>query len=240
MNKPAQYENRKLASEKTGEKKFTLKRRFIQNTTTHYNYYFNANNRLNEVVSRAKAAFKDDYSELLPYYNYTIEGTAQDKSELDSVIYKATAGILLHDLRSDWVDNMYLIMGKAYLFRNDLDSANMTFQYMNYAFAPKEDGYDIPIGSNASNEKGEFSIATKEKNSLIKKLTSRAPSRNASFIWSIRAYIENKELAEAAGIIEILKHDPNFPKRLQGELDEVTAYWFYKQDVYDSAASYLS
>ena len=241
LNKPTQYENRKLASERTGEKKFTLRRRLMQNTTTHFNYYFNANNRLNDVISRAKASFQDDYADLLSFYNYDLETTSRDKGELDSVIYKATAGILLHDLRSDWVDNMYLLMSKAYLFRNDLDSATMTLQYLNFAFAPKEEGgYDIAIGSNSSNESGEFSIATKEKRGIVKKLTSRPPSRNESFIWQIRAYIEHNELPEAAGLIEILKNDPNFPSRLQTDLNEVTAYWFYKQNVYDSAAHYLS
>ena len=40
--KPEQYEEKKLASEKTGEKRFTTLRRFTHNTTTHYNYFFNA------------------------------------------------------------------------------------------------------------------------------------------------------------------------------------------------------
>jgi tetratricopeptide (TPR) repeat protein len=240
VKKPAKYENRKLRSEKTGEKKFTPPRHIFQNTVTHYNYYFNANTRLNEVIARAKASFKDDYSKLLPFYNYTLETTAKEKVELDSIIYKCTAGILLHDLRNDWIDNMYLLMGKTYLLRNDLDSAGLTFQYINYAFAPKEDGYDIPIGSNSSNETGEFSIATKEKNSLWKKLTAHPESRNESFVWAIRNHVEKDELPEAAGIMEILRNDPNFPKRLDTELNEVIAYWFYKQQVFDSSAFYLS
>jgi outer membrane protein assembly factor BamD (BamD/ComL family) len=241
VQKPKKYENRKLGSEKTGEKKFTVTRKLYQNTVTHYNYYFNANKRLNEVVSAAKMGFKDDYSQLLPFYNYTLQQTAQHKEDLDSIVYKCTAGILLHDLRNSWIDNLYLLLGKAYFFRNDLDSAALTFQYLNFSYAPKESGgYDIPIGSNVSNDKGEFSIATKEKNNIWNKLTSRPPSRNESFIWQIRNHIEKNELPEAAGIIEILKNDPNFPKRLQSDLQEVLAYWFYKQQVYDSAAFYLS
>ena len=47
-------------------------------------------------------------------------------------------------------------------------------------------------------------------------------------------------MPEAAGIIEILRNDPNFPKRLNTELNETIAYWFYKQQVYDSSAFYLS
>ncbi|MBC7587572.1 MAG: hypothetical protein H7178_04355, partial [Chitinophagaceae bacterium] len=65
-DKPKQYENRKLGSEKTGDKKFSLPRRITQNLYTHYNYYFNANNKLNDIVGRAKAAHKDDYTQLLP------------------------------------------------------------------------------------------------------------------------------------------------------------------------------
>ncbi len=242
VKKPKKYENRKLASEKTGEKKFTLTRKLYQNTVTHYNYYFNANNRLHEVVKAAKTAFREDYSQLLPFYNYTLAQTSQSKQDLDSIVYKCTAGILLHDLRNSWIDNMYLLLGEAYFFRNDLDSAGLTFQYLNFSYAPKEKegNYDIPIGSNSSNEKGEFSIATKEKNSIWTKLTSRPPSRNESFIWQIRNHIEKNELPEAAGVIEILRHDPNFPKRLQTNLNEALSYWFYKQQVYDSAAIYLS
>lgn len=241
LDKPKKYENRKLGSEKTGEKKFKFTRKVYQNTVTHYNYYFNANNRLNDLVDRAKASFKDDYSQLLPFYNYSLDVTSQDKAELDSIIYKCTAGILLHDLRNSWIDNMYLLLAKAYFFRKDQDSADLTLQYINFSFAPKEDGgYDIPIGSNASNETGEFSISTKEKNSIWNKLTSRPPSRNESFIWQIRNHIEKDELPEAAGVIEILRSDPNFPKRLHTDLEEVLAYWFYKQNVYDSAASHLS
>ncbi|MDQ6815338.1 MAG: hypothetical protein M3040_16505 [Bacteroidota bacterium] len=241
VKKPKKYENRKLGSEKTGEKKFTIPRKFYQNTVTHYNYYFNANNRLNDVLNTAKTAFKDDYSQLLPFYNYTLHQTSQSKQDIDSIIYKCTAGILLHDLRNSWIDNLYLALAKAYFFRNDLDSAASTLQYLNFSYAPKEDGgYDKPIGSNASNDVGEFSIATKEKSSIWTKLTSRPPSRNESFLWQIRTDIEKNELPEASGVIEILRHDPNFPKRLENGLHEAMAYWFYKQQVYDSAAFYLS
>jgi len=108
VDKPEKFEDKKLGYEKTGDKKFTAPRRFIQNTTTHYNYYFNANDRLNAVIDRAKAAHRDKYTELLPFYNYTLEQTSADKVEIDSVIYKITTGILIHDLRNNWLDNMYL------------------------------------------------------------------------------------------------------------------------------------
>lgn len=242
LKKPQKYENRKLASEKTEDRKFHVVRRFTQNGATKFNYHFNAYKKLAEVIARAKAMHKDDYSRLLSFYNYSLEQTAKDKIELDSVIYKTNAGILVHDLRNSWVDNLYMLMGQAYYFKNTLDSAYFTFQYINYSFSPKEkDGYDKPIGSNANKEEGGsvFSISTKENTSLLKKAWSRPPSRNESFIWQIKTYLAKDELPEAAGLIETLKHDPLFPERLKTDLREMQALWFYKQQVYDSAAIYL-
>jgi TolA-binding protein len=242
LKKPKKFENRKLASEKTEDRKNHLWRRFTQNGTTKFNYHFNTYKKLAEVIARAKAQHKDDYSRLLSFYNYSLEVTAKDKTELDSVIYKANAGILLHDLRNSWVDNMYMLMGEAYYFKNTLDSAYFSFQYINYAFSPKEkDGYDKPIGSNANADQGGsvFSISTKEKTDVLHKVWSRPPSRNESFIWQIRTFLAKDELPEAAGLIETLKHDPLFPARLKTDLHEMQAWWFYKNQVYDSAAIYL-
>lgn len=241
LKKPPKFENRALGSEKAAKKKFTVPRRIMQNTITHYNYYFNANNRLNEIIARAKSANRDDYSRLLPFYSYTLQATAGYKNDLDSVIYKSTTGVLIHDLRNDWIDNLYLLIGKAYYLRNDLDSAYLTFQYVNYAFSPKEkDGYDKVIGSNENTGSNAFSISTKEKTGIANRVFSRPPSRNESFIWQIKTYLAKDEFAEAASLIETLKNDPVFPERLQSDLEEEQAYLFYKQQAYDSAAIHLA
>jgi hypothetical protein len=240
IKKPKQYETRVLKSEKADQKKFTLPRRFIQNTTTHYNYVFNATNKLNEVLERAKLAHRDDYSELLSFYNYSLDITVLDKMQLDSIIYKSNTGIVLHDLRNDWIDNLFLLWGAAYYLRKDFDSAYLNFQFINYAFAEKEkDGYYKNIGSRMDGNSA-LSIATKEKNTLPKRLFSEPPARNDAFIWQIRTLMAQEELGVAAGLIETLKKDPVFPDRLRNDLEEVQAYWFYKQNIYDSAAVHLT
>jgi tetratricopeptide (TPR) repeat protein len=240
LPKPKKFENRKLASEKSGDKKFTVPRKFMQNTTTHYNYFFNANEKIKEVLTRAKADHRDDYTLLLSFYNYSFEETSRYKTELDSVIYESTAGILLHDLRSNWVDNLYLLIGQSYYLKKDFDSAYLTFQYLNYAFSPKEkDGYDKVIGSNSTEGGNAFSISTKEKRNVVQKVFTQPPSRNESLVWQIKTYIAHDELPEAAGLIQTLKYDPLFPARLKTDLNEVQAWYFYKQNTYDSAAFYL-
>jgi|CXWL01.1.fsa_nt_gi predicted negative regulator of RcsB-dependent stress response/TolA-binding protein len=239
IKKPKAYDDRVLRSEKSDQKKFTLPRRFIQNTVTHYNYYFNANNKLNEVLEKAKTAFRDDYSLLLPFYNYTLEATAQDSIQLDSITFKSSTAIALHDLRNDWADNLYLLWGASYYLQKKFDSAYLMFQFINYAFAPKEkDGYYLTIGSKRDGNSA-YSISTKEKNSLPRRVFAEPPSRNESFIWQIRNFLAQDQLAEAASLIVTLKNDPNFPKRLQNDLHEVQAFWFYKQTMWDSAASHL-
>ncbi len=234
--KPEKFENRKLGSEKTADKKFTVVRNFYQNTITHYNYYFNANNRVNTVVDRAKFALKEDYSNILSFYPYTLDNTATQTVELDSVIYSSTAGILLHDLRNDWIDNMYLLIGKAYFFRKDFDSALMTFQFINYNLFPRKrrnDDDDRIVGT------GSGSIANKEKRNILQKVASIPPSRNDAILWMARTLIEKQEYAEAGGLINTLQVDPNLPKRLRDDLEELNAYWFFKQGNYDSTAIHL-
>ncbi len=241
-DKPVKYKTRILKSEKTGQKKFTLPRRFVQNTTSHYNYYFNANNKFIEVIDRARYSSSENYFKLLPFYGYSLTSTASQTGDLDSIIYKATAGVLLHDLRSDWVDNFYLLLGKAYLLKGELDSAATTFQFINYNLYPrkKKDQEQLIVGSNTnSGGGGGLSIANKEKKDLVHKVFTRPPSRNDAFIWQIRTLTEMQEYGDAAGLINTLLNDANFPQRLMPALEEVNAYWFYKQEMYDSAALHL-
>ncbi len=236
--KPEKYQNRLLPAEKSGNKKFTISKRLYNNTVSHYNYYYNASVKLKDIIISAKDQFKEDYTQLLPFYNYSLNETA--KGQIDSVIYKCTAGILLHDLRSDWVDQLYLLMGNAYMHRKDFDSATLVFNYINYAFANKEDGYDIPIGSNSSSKAGAFSVSTDEKRSIWKKMSAPPPARNESFLLQARNFIEQGKFAEAESLLQILAADKFFPERLKTSWNEYNAYLLYNEKQYDSTAYYLT
>src|SRR5262245_35352038 len=73
IKKPDKYENKKLGSEKTETKKWTIPRRFVQNGITKFNWHYNARNRLEAVLERTKEQHKDDYNHLLSFYNYTLQ-----------------------------------------------------------------------------------------------------------------------------------------------------------------------
>ncbi len=240
-DKPEKFKDKPLRSEKPQDKKLRLVGRFVQNTTSHYNYFFNANNKINSVIELARMASKDDYSQLLPYYSYSLDNTAAQKAQLDSVILKSTAGILLHDLRTNWVDNFYLLIGEAYYLRKDFDSASMTFQFINYNLFPrkKKSEDQLVVGTNENRANNAMSISSKEDRNLVDKAFSRPPSRNDALVWQARALTDLGDYPEAAGLINTLRDDPQFPDRLQSYFQEVQGYWFFKQQMYDSAISYI-
>ena len=151
------------------------------------------------MLARAKAQFKEDYTQLLPFYNYTLDITSRDKRNLDSVLDKVNSAILLRDLRNSWTDNLWMLMGRAYFYKNNLDSAHILFQFVNYAYAPRDpDGYPIPIGSNQEEGGNAFMISTNEKRNIAKKVFSLPPSRQESFIWQIRNYFQQEKLTKGA------------------------------------------
>ena len=240
LKKPPQFENKVLASEKSTTTKNTVLRRFVQGTVTHYNYYFNANQKLIEVLNKARASHQDDLTSLISFYNYSLLQTSQNELQLDSVIYKCTAGIVLHDLRNGWIDNLYLLIGQAYYFEMKFDSCDRILEFLNYHFYVKEKGdYHIPIGTREQSKDGQISIVSPENHSILHEAFNRQPSRNEGLIFQVRSYTEQGKYAQAAGLISLLKTDPLFPSRLQPALYEQEAYWFFQQEGWDSAVAYL-
>jgi len=239
--KPKLYENRKLKSENTADKKIGAVKKIKENIVSHYNFYFNANNKLNNVLGSAKQIYKDNYDKLIPVRDFSIDQTASMQAELDSVILKCNNGILLHDLRNDWIDDMYFLMGKAYFFEKKFDSAYDVFQYLNYTFQPRdkdEIGYEKTIGSNINNSGNIYTISTKEKKGVLNSLKHQIV-RNEALVWIAYTLMEMNNDDEAKSLLDLLSMDSNFPERLKPLLSEKKAEWFLKKEQNDSAAYYL-
>jgi hypothetical protein len=233
IDKTGIYEiDKQLPYERLLDKKYTLGRRAYQNTVSQFNYLFNAEISLNEIIQKARDVHEDDYTELLPFYDYELSITA--KESIDSIIYRCNANIVLHDLRSNYVDDAYLLLAKSYLFHKNFDTAASILQFINYSFYDKEAGADQPIGSNL-NQTGKFSIASVENN----RVWENKNIRNESMIWQARNYFEAGEINEGISLLQLLKTDAGFPKRLHPFLYEQLAYGYYLSGINDSAATYL-
>lgn len=236
--KPAEYAKKLLRAEKTAYGPLGKFQQFMQNTFTRFNYLYNANKRLEDIVDKATTDYKEDYATLLTYYPYDNKAMAGN-AYLDSVINHATAGILLHDLRNQYVDELYFLLGKAYYYQQKYDTAHQVFQYLNYAFAPKDDGYDLPVGSNISKVQGNFTILNPEHKGISKNSYARKERRNDGLIWQVKNYIQSGDYIQARVLLGYIEKDSLLPARLKPLVAATHGFLFYQLKKYDSAATYL-
>ena len=157
------------------------------------------------MIARAKGAHQDDFTSLLPFYNYDPARIATtDAVELDSIVYKASAGIVLHDLRNSYIDNLYLLAGRAFFYWQKYDSAYRIFQFMNYRFFPKgKDEYLIVVGGNKRSQNGQLNISNQEKKGWWRRILSRPPSRNDALLWMAKTYAADSLFSEATDLCHL-------------------------------------
>lgn len=112
--------------------------KLYQNTTAHYNGYFNANEILEKSFLTLDEQYQDNYNQVLPIYTYIASADAQAVVPgLDTAIKKVTVVVNLHR-RSDWTDDCYLLAGKAQFLKKDYESAESTFRFLVNEFNPAE------------------------------------------------------------------------------------------------------
>jgi len=141
-------------------KKNTVVSRAYNNVTAHYNVYFNGNESLRLGVVKIDKSVEDDYSKILPLYKSSLPSTAMAaNAEMENAILKGSKLIQSHSITqkpkrrknrsksyirfaskeefNNWVDDAYLLMGKAYFYKQNFAMAIENFSYVTRKF--KED-----------------------------------------------------------------------------------------------------
>jgi tetratricopeptide (TPR) repeat protein len=132
-------------------KKNTRTTRAYHNLTSRYNVYFNGNESLKSGQLKLKKTYKEDYSKILPIFRYEDKEVANFvASEMDRTIKKCAKTIKVHSITvkpktnkkkltreeqafmakaeyCKWIDNAYLLMGKAHFYKRELETAKQTF-----------------------------------------------------------------------------------------------------------------
>lgn len=118
-------------------KKNTFTRRAYHNITCHYNIYWNGNESFKKGEKDLKKSVVDDYSKVLRVYNYgTVNEAQRVNSNMDRTLQKGSIGVQRHSMRFNrkeqvrWIDDSYLMMGKAHFIKQDYISARRTFDYI--------------------------------------------------------------------------------------------------------------
>lgn len=135
-------------------KKNTGATRFYHGLTTKYNILFNGTESYKEGVKKYEESYQDDYSQVLPIFTYGDEELASGtKPQMDRTIEKSTKSIRLHSITKKpdqgkggmtekdkafysknefnaYIDDAYLVMGKAFFFQADYESAIRIFDFI--------------------------------------------------------------------------------------------------------------
>lgn len=143
------------------EKNTSLTRNY-HNLTSHYNIYFNGNESYKRGLVKARDAAQMDYNRMLPVFLYEDEAVNSAVSgDMKRAIDKSTKVITFHSITAKpkvkegnqsakdkafyeqneynkWVDDSYLLMGKAYMYQGEYFLAAETFKHILVTF-PKED-----------------------------------------------------------------------------------------------------
>lgn len=155
--------------------------RLYQNTTAHYNGYFNADELLTASFAQLDEQYQDNYNQLLDVYPYIATTNAQAVSPgLDTAIKKVTVVVNLHR-RSDWADDCYLLAGKAQFLKKDYEAAESTFRFLINEYnpsEPKKSKRSTTAARNASNaEKKEAARERDEERKLTAKEKKKEQAR---------------------------------------------------------------
>lgn len=202
-------------------------RSWLQNTFTRYNYWFNLNEKLKNIEYDVRNLHQDKTQELIPLY--VVDPSlhpSQLAGEMDSIIQRASVGIQIHDPRSKWQDDLYLIVGKSYFYKGDYKNAQAAFRYV------------ITLGEEIKNEyekkypKWEFD---KNQFSMPERKNKHTPARNDAILWLARAMVADEETNKAMGLLQMVDNESQFPERLKGKLHFALADIYLKKGQIDRA-----
>ena len=148
--------------------KNTRTSRAYHNVTSHYNVYFNGKESLNAGVEKINNAVKDDFTKLLPIYKSSDPGTGRvAASDMENAIMKASKLIKTHSITkkpkrrknrsnsymkfaskeefNNWVDDSYVLMGKAYFYMKNYASAVENLSYVVRKFSEEDTKFEAYI-----------------------------------------------------------------------------------------------
>lgn len=212
------------SNEKMLKKKWSFYRRFFQNTYTHYNYYFNADRKMDEALTNMQRMKKENYDTLIPLFPFDpdIDSTAL-ASDMDSIIHKASVGIQIHDPRTKWADDLYLLMGQAYYYKGNYNEATTAFRYIISTNQQRKAKEQKEAAAKKKPVDKEVSIVESDEKKALDFLKHRSVN-NEAVLWLARTYTEAHKEEDAEAILDLIETDKNLPDDMKGRLALEKAY----------------
>lgn len=150
---------------------------------TRYNGYYYGNLAAQEAFVELAKNNKDNYNNVIQVYRYGDKNSAQSVNPLtDRVLTKGATMITKHSMlingkqRNKWIDDCYLIMGKANFIKREYSSALQQLQYVILSSEKESTKEEARLWMiKTYQDMGEFSQAESEFNNVQ---TGKLPKRN--------------------------------------------------------------
>ena len=129
-------------------RKNTWLRRTYHNITSHYNVYWNGMDLMRQGIKDYEAQIKDNFALVLPVYNFGDKTGNKAAQFADNAIKKASKTIQKHSMffsRKEyckWIDDSYMLIGKAYFYKKDYGMARRTFEFVIKTYNDNDIKYD--------------------------------------------------------------------------------------------------
>lgn len=182
------------------------------NLTSHFNAYVIARDEIAQAEQELFNKRQENYNQLLPILLPVDSMLIQPvKPQLDDAIKKASLIPERHQ-NSKWLDNAYILIGRARLLKQDLPNAIEVFKYVNTKGTNEDDKHTALVGlmrayTEASDYTNALNVAEYLRNQPLNKINTRD-------FYLTKAYLHERqgEYATAAGIL-----DATFPALKKGE-----------------------
>jgi tetratricopeptide (TPR) repeat protein len=168
-----------VTHKKKGEEKTSWLGKKYHKMTSHYNYWFNANELITTTTAKLNAQHKDNYNQLLDLYPYVAEDPQSSKGDLDNVIKKASTAISLHRV-SEWSDDCYMLIGQAQYLKKDFETAEATFLYIKDEHDPKKITKKAKVKKSKKKKDSKKKSSKKKKKKKPSKKKSKSKSKKSS------------------------------------------------------------
>ena len=254
-----------LGSVSCSTQKNTFITRTFHNVTSKYNVLFNGSESFKKGQRTMLDNHRNDYSELLPVFLYEDQQLTNTVGpDMDRTIKKSEKLIGLHSITvkpeiksnkplsprkrefmskkeyNNWVDNSYLLLGKAQFYKNELEKAKETFLFIINEYKSQITIYETKIWlARTYNELEDFDSADE----ILKLLENTAdfPKNLKNLLYTTLAdyHIKNEVFELAIPYLEkSLKHEKK--KKLRVRYTFILAQLYEKTGQLKKASDFYS
>lgn len=212
------------------KKRWRFPRSVIQNTFTRFNYYFNADQKMDEALDNMQRFRRENYDSLLALFPFNPDrDSAVLAPDMDSIIQKASLGIQIHDPRTKWGDDLYLLLGQAYYYKGDYKNSSDAFKYIVSLRDKKKKN------KNKKKRSATRGSVVEEEKTGIGKLVSHRSVHNEGILWLSRVMAQEHKEGDAESILDLVETDPNFSGSLSGRIALEKSFIRLNQEDYRGA-----